>query len=345
MQESKFSPESYSDGLPIWALILRLAVAARLILWVAVGSAATVGIVTLLLPRKYTTSVAFRPHGGGFSSSQLGALATQFGVRMPTGADDESPDFYAMLLESREVLSRISARKYDGAPEDGHRLADILRVRGKSDSIREDKVIQWLREEAIGVSVDPVALVVTVRVRSPFPRLSEEIASAVLEEVDRYNRARRRSQFSAERVFVGERVTAARSALDTAERRLERFLATNRAYEGSAALVFERDRLQREVAIQQQVYTSLVTQLEQARIAEVRSTPVVSVVQPSYEPPRPDRRRLILKVSLAFLFGLSLAVVVIITSTLVAPSSDRELVDRDEALSQLRRQFRSRARN
>ena len=55
--------------------------------------------------------------------------------------------------------------------------------------------------------------------------------------------------------------------------------------------------------MQQGVVNSLAQSYEQARIAEVRDTPVITVVQAAREPVLPDSRRLVLKGLLALIVG------------------------------------------
>jgi hypothetical protein len=55
--------------------------------------------------------------------------------------------------------------------------------------------------------------------------------------------------------------------------------------------------------MRQQLYTSLTEAYEQARISEVRTTPVITILQEPYVPPLPERRGLILKLVLGLLLG------------------------------------------
>jgi hypothetical protein len=68
-----------------------------------------------------------------------------------------------------------------------------------------------------------------------------------------------------------------RGELTTAENALVDFENRNRLLQ-SPGLTLERQRLQRRVEISQQVYLTLAQGYEQARIDEVRDTPVITVV-------------------------------------------------------------------
>ena len=63
-----------------------------------------------------------------------------------------------------------------------------------------------------------------------------------------------------------------------AERAREDFLRQNRGFGNSPELMSEHDRLQRQVAMRQEVYTSLLRSQEQARIDAVRDTPLLAFI-------------------------------------------------------------------
>ena len=94
---------------------------------------------------------------------------------------------------------------------------------------------------------------------------------------------------------------------------MQDFMQANRQWDNSPDLQFQHDRLQRDITLRQQVYTTLVQSFEQARIAEVRDTPVITVLQEPFFPPPDDDRLLLvgaLGVVLGGLAGIVLAFVV-----------------------------------
>ncbi len=93
-----------------------------------------------------------------------------------------------------------------------------------------------------------------------------------------------------------------------AEDTLEKFLQTNRQLENSPQLSFQRDRLQREAGRQQQMMLGLVQQYEDARIREVRDTPVITVIERPVLAASADSRQL--PMAMATTVPLALLVVV-----------------------------------
>ena len=68
-------------------------------------------------------------------------------------------------------------------------------------------------------------------------------------------------------------------------------------------LAFQHDGLLREVALRQSVLTTLVQAYEQARVSEVRDTPVITVLQSPFFPPRHDPRQGVLTTLLGLILG------------------------------------------
>jgi uncharacterized protein involved in exopolysaccharide biosynthesis len=77
----------------------------------------------------------------------------------------------------------------------------------------------------------------------------------------------------------------------------------NRDYRNSPELSFQQDRLSRAVSMEQQVYNSLAEAYEQAKLEEVRDTPVLTVVEAPMPPVRPDSRGVIKKGLAGLLVG------------------------------------------
>jgi uncharacterized protein involved in exopolysaccharide biosynthesis len=127
--------------------------------------------------------------------------------------------------------------------------------------------------------------------------------------VSAFNLTTRQSQAATERAFVEARVHAAEVELDTAEDALRAFLEANRDFSNSPMLQFQFEGLTRDVGLRQSVLTTLVQSYEQARISEVRDTPVITVLQAPYLPPGPDERRFLLVAALGIVLGGVMGVV------------------------------------
>ena len=279
-------------------------------------AAVALALIIWLVPRNnYVASSQFMPQSGGSPGGQLAGLAAQFGFSLGGGvADPESPDFYAELLRSRELTTEVAQGVYRFRTEDGDslqgNLTQLLKVKGDTPEARLRRTLREL-EDRTDVSVGLKTGVIAVKVEMPWPALATQVNRRLLDLVDSYNRTRRQTRAAAERRFVEGRLAEARGELQASEAELERFLDRNRSYQQSPQLTFEASRLQRRVDLRQQVYTSLAQSYENARIEEVRNTPVTTVVSHPEGSAQPVRSDLLLSMFLALLLGAALALVVI----------------------------------
>lgn len=281
------------------------------------GTALAVGVVvvmmTLIVGRTYAATSSFVPQGSDGQQGRLASLAGQFGVNVPMGdGASESPAFYAELLRSREILRPVAQARYEIrgpgrglAPDErmAGTLPDMLGIDTEPDEMATLEVMKWLREEAIEVRTDVETSMVTLTVETRWAGLSHAIAERLVQLVNAFNLETRQSQAAAERAFLEERLAEAQDSLLQAEGRLESFLQANRQFDNSPELGFQHDRLQRQVARNQQLVTSLDQAYEEARVSEVRNIPVITVVEPPELPLRPESRGVVLKGALGLLVG------------------------------------------
>ena len=253
--------------------------------------------------RSYTTTVSFVPQGS--RSGQLRGLAAQFGFDVAGTEDAESPYFYVELLRTKEVLSRVVTSRFDDGDTSGD-YATFVDISASDAAVRTDKATKVFQKQLI-VLADRRTGLVTIEVKEKSPQLALQLASALLEEITRYNRETRQSRAGDERRFVEHRLAEARKELTVSEDSLRDFLVDNRQYRTSPELTFQFDRLQRSVTHRAGVVSSLAQNFEQTRIDEVRDTPVFSMVQPPRLAPRADPRGWRRALALGFAGGIVLA--------------------------------------
>lgn len=269
--------------------------------------AGLVTIWTLAKPRAWTSSSAFIAQSKR-SQRNLSGLAGQFGLALPLSGSEESPSFYADLLMGRTILGEIVMGRYAG-PDSSRTMAfrtmafaDVFAIENPDSALRRDLAIRKL-EGMVSISIVQRTGVIRVGVTTRYPLASTQINRRLLELLNTFNLETRQSQALAERRFTEQRTTEALAELRRAEDRLQAFLAGNRDITGSPRLQFEQDRLAREVAMRQSIYTALAQALEQARIDEVRDTPALTVLEQPERPVRPDSRAVVAKFALAAITG------------------------------------------
>jgi uncharacterized protein involved in exopolysaccharide biosynthesis len=302
--------------LALGSLLLRSrARIARFMLAFGVLTAAVVAFK----PRLYPAAASFVPQAGDQARSGLATLAGQFGIAVPSANPAQSPEFYQRILKSRVLLQRI-ARDTLVVPElGGGRIAfvDLFKI-PKGPPARREEQGGRLLFRLVETSAVKTTGVVEVSVATKWPSVSLGIVASLVDGVNEFNQRTRQLQASAERTFIEGRVSVAAADQRQAEDRLEAFLKANRNYAGSPELLFRHDRLQREVALRQQVYNALAQSYEEVRIREVRDTPVITVLEPAAVSTLPKPRHRVLITLLGVMFGAFVGAVAAFGSGLMA---------------------------
>jgi uncharacterized protein involved in exopolysaccharide biosynthesis len=279
----------------------------------------TAGILialALVLMRRpsYTSEFSFLPQSTADPArGGLASLAGQFGISLGgLGGSNQPPQLYADLVSTREVLGPIARDTV--VDEKGRRLSvsEYLGVTSADTAERRELTMLVLRQNVINTSVAARTTgAITVRVETSSRQASLKIAQALLDGINRFNRETRQSQAKEERRFAQERLDTARLQLRLMEDSLTDFLRANRQFSSASQLRFQQDRLESEVSLRRDVVRSLSEKAEEARIAEVRDAPVITMIErPSLPALRnPMRRVRTLAVWTMMSFFLSLVIV------------------------------------
>lgn len=308
-----------------------------LVLAVPLITAAVVVAAGLLLG-DYTARSRFVPQSGAGELSRFAGIAAQFGIPMGANAAEQSPDFYVDLVGSGEVLGPALNQEYRFATRPGGAdtlsgtYLSLLGIEGDTEEARRQNGLDVLRAN-VGASASVKSGLVTLKTTAPWAGLAEAVNAAILGRLESFDRERRQGGARAERVFVEERLAAVKQELESAESRLTAFLERNKRPE-SARLAIEVERLQRQVVMRQQVYGALAQAYEQARIEEVRNTPVITLVDRPEGSARGSRGLMVMT-----LLGLVLGTAV--AAALVFALEWLERNARSPELARLRRTLRS----
>ena len=268
----------------------------RTVLGVAGGVVVLAVLLTLVLPPTYRATTSFvtaessSELGGGLSDLALepgfAGIASQLGF---SGSRDrsQSPGFYAQLLHSRELLTRLALSRFPDPrtpePADSAALVAILGFDSRDSARNVERAIKKLTR-TLEPTPDLRTNLVTVQVDARWPVLSAAIANKAVALVSEFNREQRLSRTRAKREFLETRVTSALAELRAAEDSQRLFYTRNRQWENSPTLVVEERRVRRQVETANSLYLSLRQQYENARIDEVNNTPVITIVDRAVAP-------------------------------------------------------------
>jgi uncharacterized protein involved in exopolysaccharide biosynthesis len=319
MAEAAIRPDvgyASDDQISVLGLATGLLRHRRAIIGWGLGGALIGLVAALLSTRTYMSTATFIPQGAETATSGLALAASQFGIRVPTSGGGWGPAIYVELLGSRALLDSI-AKDTVVVVEEGNRrvaLMDLLKIKAPTPARRTERAARVLAQQIVGAAEDRRLGAVRLSVKTRWPSVSLVLAQQLVHGVNQFNLLTRKSQASAERQFAEVQEGEAERALRDAEDRLQYFLQSNRAISGSPELNFQRDRLQREITLRQQIYSSLVQSREEARLREVRDTPVITVLEDPRLPVLPEPRGALLKTLVGGIMGVILGVLVAFVS-------------------------------
>ncbi len=243
-------------------------------------------VLAVVLPPRYTSETrivgvsATRTSliSGLSGLAGLAGLAGDLGVPLG-GGSQMSPDFYVDLLQSREIREDLLQTRFPVNGDSTHteRLLDQLHIRASTEALRLDKGVRYLKRRT-SISSALKSGIIDVRVTLPRADLAAAVASRTIELLNSFNLNRLQFQSRQQRIFAEHRLREAEGELRKAEQDQAAFAERNRSITNSPALQVESARLQRVVETKQTVYTTLSRSYEEARIAEAKDVPTLTVI-------------------------------------------------------------------
>jgi uncharacterized protein involved in exopolysaccharide biosynthesis len=303
---------AFDDEISLVELASVLLRQRKIILWVTLFCTGVSLVVALNRPTRFTSSASFLPETSeGGRASGASALAQQFGLSLGGSGSERSPQFYANLLTAKEILRQVVTRSYPLSPsEDGPANVDLITHFGVAGDQGIEQATKGLADR-LSISRDRETGVIGFSLTMSDPILAQSVATALLEQLTDFDLVARQSHANAERVFTGGRLTQLTTELEEAEDGLKNFLLENRSFGNSPTLQFEHDRLQRTVMMRQELVTSIAQAFENARIEEVRNTPVITMIEHPRVPVIRDAKGrigiLVIGIGAGVIFGVFLA--------------------------------------
>lgn len=264
----------------------------------------------LLTRPEYTafTSFVTEARNDARAAAGIGGLASQLGLGTGTGA--LSPQYTAQVLTSEAILLGAAAERVPRVEGDSVPLRALLDL-GDVPRARADELALDRLRRAVRATVNPRTGIVDVQVTLRDPRAAQYTAALLVRRLNEFNVARQRGQAARRRELSEALLGDARDSLASSERALRAFLEQNRAYTGSPLLSIEYERLQRQVSTYSGLYAQLRRDFESARMDEVNTVPVITVLDPPRVPARPSNRRLAPIVLTGAAVGVLVAVLVL----------------------------------
>lgn len=300
--------------------------AERKLVFKACGIAVIVALVVAFsIPKEYATSVTLAPETGAKGSSgSIGALAAMAGINLgsSSGEDALSPELYPDIVsstpflislfdvrvksEEAEVDTTLYAylKDYQHAPWWSVVLSAPFKALGWTLSLfkeqpEEEEGVQLdpfhlTQEETnianalsnrLSVSVDKKTGVTTLTVTMQDALISASLTDTVMHSLQNYITDYRTNKARQDLAYMEKLYEEAKQNYTESQRRYAQCVDANQSIVLQSYRV-EQERLQNEMNLDYQMYTTVAQQLQMAKAKVQEITPVYTVVQPATVPLR-----------------------------------------------------------
>ena len=250
----------------------------------------------------YSSSVTFYLNSNNESSdSQLLNLASQFGIG---GVRNTKNSLNVLdITTSRRILGLVVEKEWENDKYPNKKM-NLIEYWGIEESE------PWiLREHAISRALEHVSVhknndtgLITITMQAEEAQLSADIVNFITKTVSDYIKAEIKNRSTLSLDFIEQRLLATKQELTLAENELQAFREKNRNTTNSPALILTGVRLERNVAVKQEVFIALEQQKEIELIEGTKDEVPFTVLDFGEKPIRhssPNRTKIIL----AFFLG------------------------------------------
>ena len=234
----------------------------------------------------YTSVGLIIPSSKQSSNTGVSNLASQFGLSGVSsgGGNTLSPNVFPNVVHSYKLLNNILNKSYKYKNFDNIKLINILLN-------ADPKVLEWdgiSRLNAVSILNDKISVmanrktsIISLRVTTDDPSLSMKIAQNIIDELGITLKNYEKEQLNEKLDYITLRINEVNKELIIVEEKLKNFRETNRRLTSSPQLNLEEDRLLREVSVQEEIFTTLKTELELTQIDLIsRSNLIITIDQP-----------------------------------------------------------------
>ena len=239
----------------------------------------------------YTSEASVIPvNNSGNDLAGLSGAVAQMGLNLPgnTQTSIAWDELFFEILKSNGVQRKLLDEKFtiENLAESEY-LATILKkhlkVSRKKAGIQKLKINKYLKNR-IRVSKTRFSPLIKIQADAFSADLSAQIIKKLIQISNEMQVNIKTRQMGQKRLFIEERIESVKVDLGLAEGKLKLFQERNRRSGKSPSLLLEESRLARDVALQNNLYLTLKTQYEEAKIEEVERTPMVETVDEAIPP-------------------------------------------------------------
>lgn len=270
--KSAASERNFDNWIKLYDL-LRLLIQKRLFVTTFTLGVAVVALtVTLLIPNKYDSYASILPSG---QSDKLADLKSLTGIGT-SKTDENSSELFPSIIRSHLLKVSLIERPFtfeDKAKSRTLTLSEYFAENNRDNLLRKlDGIISVKSNKKTGV--------ISVKVRTEYPALSQKILSRLLSELENFNLHKRRSRGKENATYLARQMSQKKDELRNAEERLENFRKLNRNWASSnnPDILLNLGRFEREVEVKTGTYLFLSRELEAAKFDAQKDVPIVRIL-------------------------------------------------------------------
>lgn len=264
-------------------------------------------------PEVFHSDISIIPLGGD-SKSSIGGVASQFGINLNQGSnglDVGSVNLIPDLVSSRAFHYSLLDRTFE--TKNAKKITLLEHLYGKNEDFDYNKkYYQQLGssylKNSVSISKKKRNDIIHIRVSSGEAKLSADLASAIVEEIDNLQKKIVLNTVKDKLFFIKDRMSNVNEELIKLEEKLKNFRTSNRNINKSPTLLLEENRLVREVSSVSSIYTTLRSQYELAKIEEIGTAKKILVIDKPEIPifrTSPQRTRSVIQATIfGFLFSI-----------------------------------------
>lgn len=262
----------------------------------------------------YRSSAKIIPVSDPNANSPMGGIASNFGINIPASSGTLlSPSIYPDIIKSRRLIMNTLKRSFETIKYD-----TILPLINIINDVRDldyewsetDKIysVNELRD-MISISSSRKTPIITIYANIFEPKLAVSMVSVIIEELNKLLTVYSEDRIKDKIKFIEIRIKQVGIELKKNEETLKKFREQNRNINASPGLLIEQGRIIRDVDVQTEIFTTLKTELELAKIEQVEENSIVLVLDnpdlPLYKISPQPLKHLILSIILGFFLSLS----------------------------------------
>ena len=228
------------------------------------------------------------------SASKVSGLAGQFGITIPSLSSSSNPevilsevipDIINGRILSGEILKKMF---YSERYEDTLSLFNIYKKDFNNPEIKDERLRYYatsdLIKNKIQVKLRKLSPVIEITTIANEPQMAKDLNESVLNELGSVINYLKNIRTKEKIVFIDQRLNEIRKELINSEEKLKRFRENNRNIIMSPALLLEEERIQRDMLIVNQIYTTLNQENELLQIEMIGNENILMVIDPAYRP-------------------------------------------------------------